>query len=292
MVDPASIAIGAAIGGAAGKFVDKAWNLGEKWISSYLKDHEPKAIEKAKQNSLEFLSYLAQRVKNLEEQGQKQKKTIEDCLNQPDFSILLQKAMISSAQTDDKQKYELLARLVSDRLSQGSESLFTLTSQLACDAISRLSINQMKILGVLATVFYIRPTPFPPTNKSQQEIGDSWSEWLEEKLSFCQDINPNIMDFLHLASLSCIKWEPYLERELEELINFPKDSGMIFIHIEFSQTEVGKKIFQLWKLGLGGAFPTTVGILIGIYVSDMLLNTTTSLDGWGKSYIFPITDLG
>ncbi len=292
MVDPASIAVGAAIGGAAGKFVDKAWNLGEKWISSYLKDHEPKAIEKAKQNSLEFLSDLAQRVKNLEEQGQKHKKTIEDCLNQPDFSILLQKAMISSAQTDDKQKYELLARLVSDRLSQGSESLFTLTSQLACDAISRLSINQMKILGVLATVFYIRPTPFPPTNKSQQEIEDWWSEWLEEKLSLCLDINPNLMDFLHLASLSCTKWEPALERELEELINFPKNSGIKLNYTTFSQTEVGQKIIQLWKSGLGGALPTTIGILIGIYVSDMLLNTTTSLDGWGKSYIFPITDLG
>jgi len=37
MVDPTSIIIGAAIGGAAGKFVEKAWNLGEKWISSYFK---------------------------------------------------------------------------------------------------------------------------------------------------------------------------------------------------------------------------------------------------------------
>jgi len=292
MVDPASIAIGAAIGGIAGKFVEKAWNQGEKWITNYFKDHAPKAIEKAQQNSLEFLSELAKRVKNFEEQGEQQKKIIEESLNHPDFSALLQKAMMSSAQTEDKQKHELLARLVADRLSQSPESLFTLTSQLACDAISRLNINQMKVLGVLAIIFFIRPTPFSPNDIPQQEIGDSWSKWLEGKLSICQDINTNVMDFLHLESLSCIKWEPYLERELEELINFPKDSGTIFIHLAFSQTEVGKKIFQLWKSGLGGAFPTTVGILIGIYVSDMLLNTTTSLDGWGKSYIFPITELG
>lgn len=292
-MEPLSIAIiSGAVGGAAGAFSKEVWDLGKNWIHSYLKDHAPKAIAKAEQNSLDFLAQLAQRVKSLEEQEERYKGIINESLSQPDFSILLQKAIISSAQTEDKQRHELLARLVSGRLSQGSESLFTLTSQLACDAISRLNINQMKILGILATIFFIRPTPFPPNDIPQQEIGDSWSKWLEEKLSICQDINTNAMDFLHLESLSCIKWEPYLERELEDLINFPKDSGMIFLHLPFSQTEVGKKIFQLWKSGLGGAFPTTVGILIGIYVSDMLLNTTTSLDGWGTSYIFPIADLG
>lgn len=292
MVDPASIALGAAIGGAAGKFVDKAWNLGEKWISSYFKDHAPKAIEKAQLNSLEFLSDLAKRVKNLEKQGVQQKKIIEDSLNHPDFSVLLQKAMMSSAQTEDKQKHELLARLVSDRLTKDSDSLFTLTNQTACDAIPRINANQMKILGLLATVFFIRPTPFPPTNKSQQEMEDWWSEWLEEKLSYCQDIHPNLMDYLHLASLSCTKWEPVLERELEELINFPKNSGIKFNYTAFSQTEVGQKMLQLWESGLGGALPTTIGILIGIYVSDMLLNTETSLEQWGESYIFSIADLG
>ncbi len=292
MVDPVSIAVIAAIGGVAGKFVDKVWYQGEKWITNYYKDHAPKAMENAQQNSLQFLSELAKRVKNLEEQGEPQKKVIEESLSNPDFSALLQKAMMSSAQTEDKRKHDILARLVADRLLQGSESLFSLTCQLASDAISKLNINQMKILGVLATIFFIRPTPFPPTNMSQQKIDDSWSEWLGEKLSFGQDIKLNAMDFLHLESLSCIKWEPYLERELEELINFPKDSGIKFVHASFSQTEVGKTIVKLWESGLGGAFPTTVGILIGIYVSDMLLNTTTSLDGWGESFIFPITEMG
>ena len=47
MVDPVSIAIGAAIGGASGKFVEKAWTRGEKWISSYFKDNAPKAEKTA-----------------------------------------------------------------------------------------------------------------------------------------------------------------------------------------------------------------------------------------------------
>ena len=82
MMDPGSIAMGAAIGGVAAKFVDKAWNQGEKWITDYFKDHEPKAVERAQQNSLEFLNELAKRVKTLEEQGKQQKKVIEDSLNE------------------------------------------------------------------------------------------------------------------------------------------------------------------------------------------------------------------
>ncbi len=291
MVDPVSIALVAAIGGAAGKFAEKALSLSAKWLAERFKGHLAKAKEQAQQNTLDFIEKLAQRVKILEEQNKQNKKIIDKSLSQPDFSILLQKAVISSAQTKDEQKHEFLARLVADRLTKESDSLFSLTSQIACDAIPKLNINQMKILGVLATIFFIRPKPFPPTNEPQQEAGNSWSKWLEDKLSFSQDVNPNIMDLLHLESLSCIRWEPFLERELEDLINFPKDSGMIFVHISFLQTEVGKKIFQLWKAGLGGAFPTAVGILIGIYVSDMLLNTTTSLDKWGETYIYSPDDL-
>jgi hypothetical protein len=59
------IALGAAVGGGAGKFVEKAWGSGEKWIQSYFKDHKENAQIKATENSLDFLAELAQRVKQL-----------------------------------------------------------------------------------------------------------------------------------------------------------------------------------------------------------------------------------
>ena len=65
MTDPLSlIALGAAIGGAAGKFVEKAWDSGEKWITSYFENHHEKSQEKAKQNTLSFLTDLAKRVES------------------------------------------------------------------------------------------------------------------------------------------------------------------------------------------------------------------------------------
>jgi len=69
MSDPLSlVALGAAIGGAAGKFTEKAWDSGQRWLKTYFANHGKKAQLKAKENSLEFLKELAERVKKLEDE--------------------------------------------------------------------------------------------------------------------------------------------------------------------------------------------------------------------------------
>jgi hypothetical protein len=283
-MEPLSIiAISGAVGGIAGKFAEKAWDAGQKWVSSYFKDHAPKAIEKANENSLDFLAQLAQRVKTLEEQGEQNKRLVEDSLNHPDFSVLLQKAIISSAQTDDKQKHELLARLVSDRLTKGSESLFALSSKLACDAVSMLDVRQIKILGLLTTLILVRPHPFPPPHivKTNQIFNIWFIQWLTKRLHVYQDLTIKTMDLLHLESLSCVRVS-IGSRELQKILSPSKESGLTFDYKAFSATEIGQKVNELWESELKYSLPTTIGQIIGIYASDMLTNTTTSFDGWGE----------
>lgn len=284
MVEPTSIILGAAIGGAAGKFFEKAWNQGEKWISNYFKDHAPKAIEKAQQNSLEFLNELAKKVKNLEEQGEKYKSIIEESLNQPDFSVLLQKSMISSAQTKDKQKHEILARIVADRLSQDSESLLALCSQQAAEVIPLLNSRQMKILAFLTTVFFIRPNVFPPPNIVNHDTAlNMWyGQWLTERLCIYEDLTVRNTDYLHLESLSCIKWDTIISRDLGVILNPKPETKFKFDKNAFLDTTVGKKINELWNSGLKSALPTTVGQVIGVYTSDNLTGGVTSFDRFGE----------
>jgi P2-related tail formation protein len=63
-MEPLSIiAIGAAVGGATSKFVEKAWDSGEKWIQTFFKDHKEVAQRIATDNTLDFLNELAQKVK-------------------------------------------------------------------------------------------------------------------------------------------------------------------------------------------------------------------------------------
>src|ERR1700730_7418425 len=98
MADPFSmIALGAAVGGATGKFVEKAWDSGEKWIASYFANHRPKAIEKAQENSADFLSELASRIKDLEDRKEVSKERIETAQEHPDFSVTLHTALITAA---------------------------------------------------------------------------------------------------------------------------------------------------------------------------------------------------
>jgi len=282
IMEPLSIVvISAAAGGIAGKFVEKAWESGEKWLSSYFKDHAPKSRQEAERNSLDFLNQLAERVKTLEQQGEQEKKLIEDSLNHPDFSVLLQKAIISSAQTDDKQKHELLARLVSDRLTKGSESLFALSSKLACDAVSMLNVRQMKILGLLTNLMFVRPRPFPPPEIPKETFNTWFVNWLVERLNIYQDLALTNMDLLHLESLSCVRVS-IGSRDLQKILSPPKESGFTFDYKVFSATEIGNKVKEQWESELKHALPTTVGQVIGIYASDMLTNTTTSFDGWGE----------
>jgi len=284
-MEPLSIAIiSGAAGGVAGVFSKEVWDLGKNWINSYFKDHAPKAIAKAEQNSLDFLVQLAQRVKTLEEQGEQYREIITESLNQPDFSALLQKAWMSSAQTEDKQKHELLARLVADRLTKETESMFALASKKACDAVSMLTINQMKILGLLILKDYLQPSPFPPDNMSQKEFNKWYVKYLVENMKVYQDLTITHLDLVHLEALSCVSISGISVRgHLRHMLSLKKGSGITFDIQLFTSTEVGKKMEKLWESHLNGVSPTSSGQLIGIYVSDMLHNTTTSLESWGES---------
>lgn len=283
-MEPLSIAIiSGAAGGVAGVFAKDVWNLGRNWIHSYWQGHEPQAIAKAEQNSLDFLAQLATRVKALEEQGEKQKKTIENSLNQPDFSILLHKAMLSSAETESKGKHEVLARLVADRLTQDTESLLTLCSKQAVDVLPMLNERQMKTLAFLTTIFFVRPQDFPPPNVADHEtVLYIWClQWLERRLCIYEDLVVHNQDYLHLESLSCIKWDSMISRKLENILVFRTDTTFKFNVKEFLKTPIGTQVNELWNAGLKGALPTTVGQVIGVYTSDRLLGTKTSFDSFG-----------
>ena len=99
MSDPIStILIAGAAGGGAGKLVEKTWEFGEKLLATRFKDHYPRAVEKAKDNSRDFVNKLAVKVAQLEEQQQVDRAIIDRALDEPSFGVILQKALIGSSQ--------------------------------------------------------------------------------------------------------------------------------------------------------------------------------------------------
>jgi hypothetical protein len=246
MTDPLSlIAMGAAVGGAAGKFVEKAWDSGEKWISSYFADHRPKAIAQAQANSAEFLNELAKRVRSLEDQGAVSAEQIEVAQEHPDFSVALQKAMLTAAQTEDPQKHQLLARTLADRLGAKPGGMRAMASKLALDAIGYMTPSQLKLLGLIADLLYVNPnSPLTP---------QQYRQWFEARFTPYAVVSFSNLDLLHLESLSCLKHTPIISKDLVALLT-QKNSGAF--EPMMLESPLGTHIKALWQRSIFGVHAT------------------------------------
>jgi len=269
--------VSSAIGGVAGKLTEKAWDSGKRWLTSYFKDHHPKAIKKAEQNALHFLMELAERVKQLEEEMKNDealKQKITSALEDPDFSSLLKDALIASSKTEAGDKHKILARLVSERLRQQSDSLAALTASLSCRAVELMTIKQLRFLAVAAVVFFVRPPQLPPTISVGKYV-----DWLAHSLSpFLPIESLHMQELLHLEALSCLRYEFYIERDLKQILSGPFQPGGYweidrFIH----EDPIGKQLFRVWKEVLQHVHLTTVGVMVGVYVHDELTGTRTRM---------------
>jgi hypothetical protein len=270
MADPLSlVAFGAAVGGAAGKFVEKAWDSGEKWITSYFCDHRPKAIAQAQENSADFLNELAKRIKALEDRGAISKHDIETAQEHPDFSIALQKALLTAAQTDDKQKHQLLARALSERLGAKPEGLRAMASKMALDAIGYMTPSQMKLLALVADLLYVNPGSQLPSS--------AFKQWFEGRFSPYASLAFTHLDLLHLESISCLKHTPIISRDLSAILSQKNSSEFEPAMLE---SPLGKHICALWNQGLQAVDLSSVGQLVGVCVSDLMSGGTTSFTGW------------
>ena len=290
MPDPLSIVLGAAIGSAAGKFVEKALDSGEKWLAALFADHGEKARGKGHDNASQFFRELAERVANLEKANQVSEQSLSTALKHPDFSVFFQKALLSAAQTDNRDKHLLLSRLVEERLQTSPESLLSLVSKMACNTISDITPNQLRILGLAATVRY-------PTS-GQFDIAQA-TQWLQRRIApLIEAKTNNRLDCIHLESLSCInRASRFSFLSLALQIKFV-DSHLNFD--EFVSTQLGQDLEYVWEggevqgdWGLGSYDLTTVGLLLGVMVGDEYSGTKTNFEGWGEggtlvsNFLFP-----
>lgn len=269
MSDPLSLLmLGAAVGGATGKFTEKAYDSLSVWVGSYFSNHQPKAQEKAQQNSLDFLVELSQRVQKLESDKIVPIERIEKAQEDPDFSATLQKALLVSAQTDNKDKHTLLAQILSERLCAESESLLTLVSKLAVDVISSITPNQLNILAFSMEMLYISPST--PIDSNQYTL------WLRERYKPYKDVTISNLDLVHLESLSCLKQNHFITRNLNETLSL-KNQNRGF-DPSFLDQKIGKKIGELWNKKIETVDLTSVGQLLGIHVSNTRLGLQFPLD--------------
>lgn len=277
-MDPFSIALGAAVGGGvASKFTEIAFDSGKKWIEEYFKNHNAKAQQNANDNTMDFLSELSNRVKELEDSKIISKEKIETAQDHPEFSVFLQKAILTSAQTDNKEKHSILASLVAERLKSEPETIKALSSKIACEAISYATVNQLKILGLAVNILNITPSDYILfSNLKENEIQDWYDQWLIKRVKPFQEITCEQLDLKHLESISCLKVNSYENK----ISNIFKLKNISYDFEKMKDIALRDSLNDLWGKGLNRVDLTSVGLIIGVSVSNMLTKTGTSLDGW------------
>ncbi len=159
MPDPISlIALGAAVGGAAGKFTEKAWDSSERWLRERFGSHRAAAQKIARENAADFVRELADRVKKLENEHLVKRQQFDDVARHPQFSALLQRSVLNAAETNEQMKHKLLATLVANRMLSPPETTLALASQLASDAITRSTQRQLTLMALQAFIEGVQPS--------------------------------------------------------------------------------------------------------------------------------------
>jgi GGDEF domain-containing protein len=276
MTDPlALVAFGAAVGGFAGKFGEKTWDLAERWVARRYENHAPAAQASARTNSASFILALAKRVTELEGKHAEIADRVNAAQSDPHFSLVLQKAILGSAQTSEPAKHQLLADLVASRLLADTETTLSLAIGLACDAVPNLTYTQLHWLALLVFLHELRP-------RNKYESKASYIDWVRMHLGHFDDIEFRDIDIRHLVALGCVTYDPTSARSLPMLLTMKNgvitDELMAFDDFVESNACVGLKI--AWDEGLAGVDLTSVGSVIGGHVWSALTGHPSGLPSW------------
>jgi hypothetical protein len=286
MSDPLStiIIIGAA-GGGASKLVEKAWESGEKWLATFFKDHHPRAFEKAIDNSKDFLNKLVTKVAQLEEQQQVDRAIIDRALEEPSFGVILQKALIGSAQTESPQKHELLAKLVVRKLDAPQESLRSMVAPLACEAVTHLTPNQLKIIGIQTVLTLITPAFNESDVETEADFLNRCGSWCTANITPFADVQIHRIDLMHLESLSCAKLVPFAVGEyvLAGFLKNWKCKDFTLTPDALYELPFGEQIQLWWETqALNRLRLTTTGQLLGFCMVEIVGGTSVDDSSWGE----------
>jgi len=208
MSDPITlIAFGAAVGGTAGKFAEKAWDNAERWLKERFGSHAAESQAQARLNAADFVRELAAKLPTLEAERGIGSLGLDKAIGHPQFSSLLQRTLLNSAESDDSAKHDLLASLVAARLLVESDITLALASSLGSDAIAHSTSRQIRLTALCSFADEVRP-------RVMRTI-EEYRVWLQACLSPFEDFEFREIDARHLMAIACASYDPTSGRSLQ-----------------------------------------------------------------------------
>lgn len=251
---------------------------GGKFLWRKIRDHPESVQEIAVERVIDLSERTSLRINALEQKIGSIETQVEAKLSDPDFIFLFHNACIAAARTDGQEYHELLARLISDRITAESDSLRALAAHMACNAIPQLSPTHLRFLGVMAAIHTMRPPDALMEILPEMRV-ETCIHWLLDEITPMMPIGGmNEYDYTHLVAISCVTFEPYVSAMS------PREYSLLWvISKKFSinpqlnkwdpiiKHEVGFQLVQHWtKTDMHKLSLTSAGALIGMHVRDAI----------------------
>lgn len=268
------------ISGAAGSFITLFATKGTDWLIELVGSHSEAVQKKTLRNTQNFVERLAKRVEELEKELPPDKKEIfDEALSHPSSSLLIRKALVTAASTENDDRHEILSELIAQRLTADAEDMVALVGAAACDVVSALSSRQIRLLGNMATLMHMSPIAVPAITE-QSAYDTALLSWLEPLNQLSEGLEETTnLDIIHLEGLSCISITTIGEHTINKVISskFPSPDFNPTIE-KFEAMSWWPRIKHIWDIGGNKAHLTSIGALIGTLYHDSELGTRTRID--------------
>jgi len=192
-------------------------------------------------------------------------------MEDPDVLAVLYDAINSAARTDSRERHELLARLVADRLLVDGESPLALNASMACEAVRRLAPRHLRLLAVIV---YVEKWRSVRPSVEHAEAAEALATLAADMELLLPD-GADRYDRMQMEAASCVtglysRGRSSCTKMLAKACpSLTKDR----------LTHIAQTLSEIWNNMLSPCVLTTVGELLGIRVVEQLLGVTVSLDG-------------
>lgn len=273
-----SIVVPVAISGATSTFITLLVTKGADWLIQLVASHSPEVQKKAVANLQNYVNRLANRVERLEaELPAGQRNVFDEALDHPSTSLLLKKAMVSAASTDNEDHHTILSELITQRLTARADDMIALAGSAACDIVNALSSKHIWELGLIIRFDDVRPDS--PVEFTDQDAYDNYViEWFQplDELSKKIDNLTNI-DQMHLLGLGCVVMTS-LPKDLKKYLTIPVEpASMEPTMSKFEALPWWEHFLSIFNKNMKFLRLTSIGSLIGILCHDSTLGVTTNI---------------
>lgn len=277
-MDPISVAV---VGGAAGAFVQTLASHGVEWLVTLVSAQSPAVQQKIESNAHNFIIRLADRVSRLEQELPSDERSVfDDALEHPGTSLLMKRALVSAAATDNEDRHSILSELITQRLTAGEDDMIALSGAAACDVVSALASRHIRLLGVMSVLFDIRPSQVIRF-ESQDAYDVGCKGWWNDQMKLLCDsslMQVQGIDIKHLEGVSCLRTS-IGGHNLDQIMKLATPADMPFSPTRGVFEELGwwAPLQHIWEVGVKQATLTSTGALIGILYHDRILGKQTEI---------------